>query len=58
MARVSIALALLMLSVLVDFTSRIMSVAADGVLVITGLVILMPILIKGIKLNKGLRPLF
>ncbi|HBR1163560.1 DUF3927 family protein [Klebsiella pneumoniae] len=51
MARVSIALALLVLSVLVDFTSRIMSVAADGVLVITGLVILMPILIKGIKVK-------
>ncbi|HBX5583973.1 TPA: DUF3927 domain-containing protein [Klebsiella pneumoniae] len=51
MARVSIALALLMLSVLVDFTSRIMSVAADGVLVITGLALLMPVLIKGVKIK-------
>lgn len=31
MVRVSVALALLVLSVLVDFTSRILSVAADGV---------------------------
>lgn len=51
MVRVGVALALLMLSVLVDFTSRIMSVAADGVLVITGLVMLMPILIKGIRIK-------
>ncbi|ELP0880761.1 MULTISPECIES: DUF3927 family protein [Klebsiella] len=49
MARVSIALALLALSVLVDFTSRILSVAADGVLVITGIVLLLPVLIKGAK---------
>lgn len=47
MARVSIALALRVLSVLVDFTSRILSVAADGVLVITGITLLLPALIKG-----------
>ncbi|EPO4282149.1 DUF3927 family protein [Klebsiella pneumoniae] len=49
MARVRIALALLVLSVLVDFTSRILSVAADGVLVITGITLLLPALIKGAK---------
>ncbi|HBL6736674.1 TPA: DUF3927 family protein [Klebsiella oxytoca] len=51
MVRVSVALALLVLSVLVDFTSRILSVAADGVLVITGLALLMPVLIKGVKIK-------
>ncbi|HGL3854503.1 TPA: DUF3927 family protein [Klebsiella aerogenes] len=49
MVRVSIALALLVLSVLVDFTSRILSVAADGVLVITGIALLLPVLLKGAK---------
>ncbi|MDH0964419.1 DUF3927 family protein [Klebsiella michiganensis] len=49
MVRVSVALALLVLSVLVDFTSRILSVAADGVLVMTGIALLLPILIKGAK---------
>lgn len=49
MVRVSVALALLVLSVLVDFTSRILSVAADGVLVITGITLLLPLLIKGTK---------
>ncbi|MBC4859572.1 DUF3927 family protein [Klebsiella quasipneumoniae] len=47
MVRVSVALALLVLSVLVDFTSRILSVAADGVLVITGITLLLPVLMKG-----------
>lgn len=51
MGRVGFALALLLLSVLVDFTSRILSVAADGVLVITGLALLMPVLIKGVKIR-------
>lgn len=49
MGRVGFALALLLLSVLVDFTSRILSVAADGVLVVTGIALLLPILIKGAK---------
>ncbi|EPQ4523965.1 DUF3927 family protein, partial [Klebsiella variicola] len=49
MVRVSVALALLVLSVLVDFTSRILSVAADGVLVITGITLLLPVLMKGAK---------
>lgn len=49
MVRVSVALALLVLSVLVHFTSRILSVAADGVLVITGITLLLPLLIKGAK---------
>lgn len=49
MVRIGVALALLMLSVLVDFTSRILSVAADGVLVITGIALLLPVLIKGAK---------
>ena len=49
MVRVSVALALLVLSVLVDFTSRILSVAADGVLVLTGITLLLPLLSKGAK---------
>lgn len=53
MVRVSVALALLVLSVLVDFTSRILSVAADGVLVITGITLLLPLLIKGAKTIQG-----
>ena len=48
-ARIAIAIGFLLLSVLVDFTSRILSVAADGVLVITGITLLLPALIKGAK---------
>ena len=51
MARVSIALVMLLLSVMVDFTSRVLSVAVDGMIVIIGVAILIPVIIKGLKNN-------
>ena len=51
MVRLTAALLMLILSVLVDFTSRILSEAVDGIFIIVGVWLLLPVLIKGIK-NK------
>lgn len=45
-ARLVLAVILLFLVVVVDFTGRLMSVLADGVLVVVALVVLRPLLRK------------
>jgi hypothetical protein len=46
MVRLVVAALLLTMAVLVDFTSRLLSVVSDGVLVFSAIVIMMPILAK------------
>lgn len=46
MVRLVMAALLLTMAVLVDFTSRLLSVVSDGVLVFSAIVIMMPILAK------------
>lgn len=43
-ARIACAIGFLILSVLVDFTSKVMSVLADGALVSVAVVLLLPII--------------
>lgn len=53
-ARIAIAIGFLLLSVLVDFTSTILSVLSDGALVAVAVTLVWPILKQLLRISDGL----
>ncbi|HFP9309404.1 TPA: DUF3927 family protein [Raoultella planticola] len=47
--RITAALIFMVLAVLVDFTSRILSVASDGVMIMAAIYLMLPVIQKGCK---------